>query len=141
MTKTPRVCVTEAASSEQTRSRRVLVVDDNADAADSLAMLLRFSGHEVRTVYEGSAVLEAARAFQPDVILLDLGLPGELDGFDLAPLLRQEPGLENVLLVALTGYGPDVTRDAPEAGFDHHFIKPVDLASLQALLVRDNGNR
>jgi PAS domain S-box-containing protein len=116
--------------------RRVLVVDDNADAADSLATLLRMKGHEVRSVHEGAAVLEAARAFAPDVVLLDIGLPGALTGYDLAPRLRQLPGLESVLLVALTGYGQEEDRRrAADAGFDAHLVKPANFDELQALLV------
>ena len=114
--------------------RRVLVVDDNVDAAESLAMLLRLAGHEVRAVHRGEAVLDAARDFRPQAVLLDIGLPG-LTGYDLAPLIRKQPGLEAVLLVAVTGYGQEEDkRRAREAGFDHHLTKPADLSVLHALL-------
>jgi CheY-like chemotaxis protein len=115
--------------------RRVLLVDDNADAADSLAMVLRLAGHEVRAVHEGGAALEAARTFVPEVVLLDIGLPGGPTGYDLAPRLRQLPGLADVLLVALTGYGHEEDkRRAEDAGFDVHLTKPADIDTLEALL-------
>jgi PAS domain S-box-containing protein len=116
-------------------ARRLLVVDDNVDAAESLARMLRLTGHEVRTVHEAAAVLDAARAFQPEVVLLDIGLPGGMTGYELAPRLREVPGLRNVLLVALTGYGQDEDRRrSSEVGFDAHLVKPADLAELQRLL-------
>jgi PAS domain S-box-containing protein len=119
----------------RTPGRRVLVVDDNVDSAESLAMVLRLSGHEVRTVHEGAAVLGAARDFRPQAVLLDIGLPGGLTGYDLAPRLRGEPGLGSVLLIALTGYGQEEDRRrAREVGFDHHLTKPADLSVLHALL-------
>jgi PAS domain S-box-containing protein len=125
-------------------SRRVLVVDDNLDAAESLAMVLRLEGHEVQAVHEGAAVLEAARAFRPDVVLLDIGLPDGLTGYDLAPRLREAPNLEDVLLVALTGYGQEEDkRRAKQAGFDAHLTKPAAPGALQALLAagRAGGKR
>jgi len=119
--------------------RRVLVVDDNADAADSLAMLLRMQGHEVRTAYEGTTALELARAFGPDVVLSDIGLPG-MTGYELAPRLRDLPGLKGALLVALTGYGQEEDRRrVREAGFDAHLVKPADLDALHALLAKPFG--
>src|SRR5207302_1595003 len=87
--------------------RRILVVEDNIDAAETLAMVLRLEGHEVQAVHEASASLDTARTFRPQVVLLDLGLPGGVNGYDLAPRLRELPGLEKVLLVALTGYGQE----------------------------------
>jgi PAS domain S-box-containing protein len=116
-------------------ARRVLVVDDNVDAAESLATLLRLQGHEVLTVHEGGAVIEAARSFRPEVVLLDIGLPGGLTGYDLAPRLRELPGLGGALLVALTGYGQEEDkRRAGEAGFDAHLTKPAEPDVLAALL-------
>jgi signal transduction histidine kinase len=116
------------------RPRRVLVVDDNQDAAQSLACLLELEGHEVRTAHDGTAALETARAFPPDVVLLDIGLPG-LDGYQVARRLRELLGLEQALLVAVTGYGQEEDRRrAEEAGFDHHLAKPVDLEALHELL-------
>jgi signal transduction histidine kinase len=114
--------------------RRVLVVDDNVDAADSLALMLRLAGHEVSTAYSGPAALEAARAERPDVVLLDIGMP-EMDGYEVARRLRQEPGLEQVMLVALTGYGREEDRQrSRQALIDHHLVKPADPTALQGLL-------
>jgi PAS domain S-box-containing protein len=130
-------CAQEASSQEAARTpgRRVLVVDDNEDGAESLAMFLRLAGHEVRTVHDGAAVLDAAHHFRPQVVFLDIGLPGDLTGYDLAPRLRELPGLEGVLLVALTGYGQEEDRRrACAVGFDHHVTKPADLSALHALL-------
>jgi two-component system CheB/CheR fusion protein len=113
--------------------RRVLLVDDNRDAADSLALLLQASGHEVRTAHDGLAGLEAARAARPEVVLLDIGLP-RMDGYEVARRLRAQLG-HDVVLVALTGYGQaDDRRRAREAGFNIHLVKPVDLDALERLL-------
>ncbi len=118
------------------RTGRILVVDDSRDAAESLVMLLQLQGHEVRSASDGPGALEAARAFQPDVVLLDIGLPG-MDGYEVARRLREEEGAQKVLLVAMTGYGQDEDRRrSAEAGFDHHLIKPVDLGELQEVLGR-----
>jgi PAS domain S-box-containing protein len=118
---------------------RVLVAEDNRDAAQSLDRLLRMWGHEVRTVADGVAALEVARAYRPDVVLLDLGLP-ELDGYEVARRLRREPGLGGVLLVALTGYGQEEDqRRTREAGFDHHLVKPADPELLHHVLASVRG--
>jgi len=115
-------------------ARRVLVVEDNPDAADTLEDLLQAWGHATRTVRDGPRAAEAAREYQPDVVLLDLGLPG-LDGYEVARRLRRLPELEGVLLVALTGYGDtEDERRAAEAGFDEHLVKPVDPADLRQIL-------
>jgi two-component system CheB/CheR fusion protein len=115
-------------------TRRVLVVDDNVDAADSAAILLRLWGHEVQTVYDGLGVLQAVRDFRPDVILLDIGLPG-MTGYEVAQQLRAQPGLESVVLAAMTGYGQDDDRRrSREAGFTHHLTKPLDPERLHALV-------
>ena len=115
-------------------ARRVLVVDDSADAARSLALLLAAQGHAVRTAHDGLAALEAARAFQPEVVLLDIGLP-RMDGYEVARRLRGQAGFERTLLVALTGYGQEEDRRRTrEAGFDAHLVKPADLTILQRLL-------
>jgi CheY-like chemotaxis protein len=109
------------------RPRRVLVVDDNVDAADTLAEALRHAGHEVREEYDGPSALGAAKQFQPDVILLDLGLPG-MDGFEVARRLRTDAGLSKVRLVAITGYGQAEDRKrTAELGIGQHLVKPVDL--------------
>ncbi len=113
---------------------RVLVVDDNVDAAESLATLLQLSGHEVRAVYDGPGALAAARAFRPGAVVLDVGLPG-MDGYEVARRLRREPGGAEMLLIALTGYGQDDDRRRSEqAGFDHHLVKPADPLALEAAL-------
>ena len=116
------------------RGRRVLIVEDNVDSADSLKTLLELDGHEVRSVYDGVAALAAVETFAPDVALLDLGLP-QMNGFDLARALRDRPSTRQVLLVALTGYGQSEDRKRSEAaGFDHHLVKPVDPVKLAALV-------
>ena len=115
---------------------RVLLVDDNLDSSDSLAMLLRLWGHRVDVAPDGPAALEAARALTPEVVLLDIGLPG-MDGHEVGRRLRLEAGLEQVLLVALTGYGAEEDHKlSQESGFDLHFVKPVDLDALRELLAR-----
>jgi PAS domain S-box-containing protein len=120
----------------QQASRKVLVVDDNQDSADSLGMLLSMRGHEVRTALDGPAALAAARTFRPDVILLDIGLPG-MNGYEVARQMRQMPELNGALLIAQTGWGQEEDRrKSTEAGFDEHLVKPVDPAALQELLSR-----
>jgi two-component system CheB/CheR fusion protein len=115
-------------------SRRILVVDDNVDAADSLAQFLGMAGHQVWTAYGGAAALEAARAYRPEAVLLDIGMPG-MDGYEVARRLRQEAGLGGALVVALTGYGQEEDRRRSwEATIDHHLVKPVDPEALEALL-------
>lgn len=116
------------------RSLRVLVVDDNVDSAHTLKLLLKISGHDVRTVYDGPTALEAALDYRPEVVLLDIGLPG-LDGFEVAKRLRQQPALGSVVLVAITGYGQESDRQRSlDAGFDHHLIKPTNFGKVQQIL-------
>jgi CheY-like chemotaxis protein/nitrogen-specific signal transduction histidine kinase len=116
------------------RSRRILVVDDNQDAANSLAMLLRMKGHDVRTAYDGLEAVDAAAAHKPDVVLLDVGLP-RLNGFDVARRIRESETHRSIVLVALTGWGHDEDRRrSKEAGFDHHMVKPADPAALDRVL-------
>jgi len=117
------------------RPLQILVVDDNVDAADSLAALLRMLGHEVRTVYDGSAAIEAAHDEPPpDVVLLDIGLPG-LDGYEVAREIRGRRPDAAITLIALTGWGQDEDRRrSREAGFAHHLVKPVEPAVLRELL-------
>ena len=123
-----------AGEAEAAGGRRVLIVDDNVDAADSLAVLLELKGHTCQTVYEGNGVLEAVRAFRPEVVLLDLGLPG-LSGFEVASLLRRELPDQDLLLIAVTGQGqPEDRERAHASGFDHHLLKPVDAKTLDKLL-------
>jgi PAS domain S-box-containing protein len=114
--------------------RRVLVVDDNRDAADSLGILLRFYGADVQVVHDGRAALEAFASFQPGIVLLDLGMPG-MDGYEVGRWIREQPGADAVRLIALTGWGqPEDRRRSRAAGFDHHLVKPVRPEALKALL-------
>ena len=123
-----------AAETPALPARRILVVDDNRDSADSLTMILEILGNEVHTAYDGVEAVEAATAFRPDLVFLDIGLP-RLNGYDAARRIRQLPGGKNVVLVALTGWGQeDDRRRSREAGFDHHLVKPVDPEELARLL-------
>ena len=113
--------------------RRILVVDDHEDAAESLGMLLQITGHEVRIAHDGLEAVEAAAAFLPDVVLLDIGLP-KLDGYEAARRIRDAQGAQ-VLLIAVTGWGQEEDRlRCKEAGFDHHLTKPIRADALQELL-------
>jgi CheY-like chemotaxis protein len=115
-------------------SLRVLVVDDNADAAQSLEMLLTALGHDIRTAPDGPTAIRVALDYLPDVVLLDLGLPG-IDGFEVARRMRQQPLLAGVVVVAMTGYGQDSDRQlSQEAGFDHHLVKPPNFEQLRQIL-------
>jgi two-component system, sensor histidine kinase len=127
--------IPEAAELEaRNRRLRILVVDDLADAADSLAILLRILGHEVRTAYDGSTALVAAEQFQPHAVLLDIGLP-RLDGYQVARRLRQIDALQSACLIALSGYGRDSdVEQAYQAGFHLHLLKPVSADRLTTLL-------
>jgi PAS domain S-box-containing protein len=117
-----------------TTGRRILVVDDNRDAASSLAMLLKIAGNETQTAHDGLDALKAAVAFRPDVVLLDIGLPG-LNGYEVARKIRAQPWGNTLVLVALTGWGQDEDRrKSREAGFNGHMVKPVDHAALAKLL-------
>jgi PAS domain S-box-containing protein len=111
--------------------RRVLVVDDNVDAAKSIAMILKLSGYDVHCVHDGPSALAAAQSYRPDVVVLDIGLPG-MSGYEVAQHLRATPEFKRVPLVAVTGYGQDEDRRrSKEVGFDHHLTKPVDPNALQ----------
>jgi signal transduction histidine kinase/DNA-binding response OmpR family regulator len=116
-------------------THRVLIIEDNADAAESMRMLLNMYGHEVKVAHTGRAGLSAADKFRPTVVLCDLGLPGGMDGFAVARAFREDTDLRSVYLIAATGYGQaeDQLRSR-EAGFDAHLTKPVDFANLQDLL-------
>jgi signal transduction histidine kinase len=117
-----------------TPSLRVLVVDDNTDAAESLAWLLKHGDHDVRTAHNGRQAIELAREFRPQAVVLDLGLP-ELDGYEVARHLRQSDETRGALLVALSGYGQqEHRRRSNEAGFNYHFVKPLDFGALQRIL-------
>lgn len=120
--------------SQVDRVRRVLVVDDSVDAATSMAMLLKLSSCEVEIAHDGPTALDTAGTFIPDVILLDIGLPG-MNGYELAKSFRNHPTLQGVRLIAITGYGQDEDRrKSSEAGFDHHLVKPVEYETLIAVL-------
>jgi signal transduction histidine kinase/ActR/RegA family two-component response regulator len=114
--------------------RRVLLVDDNQDSAESLAALLRVLGHDVSAAYDGHGAIAAARLVKPDLILLDIGMP-DMNGYEVARRLRAEPGLGAATLIALTGYGSeDDRRQSRAAGFDGHLVKPIDFADLERVL-------
>jgi CheY-like chemotaxis protein len=107
------------------RLARVLVVDDNVDLARGLARLLQIHGHDVRVAYDGPTGLVEAKSSQPDVVLLDIGLPG-MDGYELAAELRRDEFVKDATLIAISGYGQEEDlRLAREAGFDHHLVKPI----------------
>jgi CheY-like chemotaxis protein len=111
------------------------VIEDHADAAESLAALLQLSGHEVEVAFDGAAGLELSRRLAPEVVLCDIGLPGAMDGYGVARALRAAPETRSAFLIALTGYGQDEDRRlALEAGFDAHLTKPADLDALYRLL-------
>ena len=113
---------------------RVLVVDDNRDSADSLGMLFRLVGHDVRTAHDGLEAIAAADEFRPDAILLDIGLP-KLDGYEVARQIRRLDWGRKTTLIAVTGWGQAEDRErSQQAGFDHHLIKPVDPSALLELL-------
>lgn len=118
-------------------SRRVLVVDDNADSAEATALLLTLKGHVVETAHDGEEAIAAAERFHPEAILLDLGMP-KLDGFEVCRRIRQRPWGAGVLMVAQTGWGqPQDRARAIEAGFDAHMTKPIDPEALQELLIAE----
>ena len=124
----------QAAHSRQ----RILVVDDNEDSANSLAKLLEFEGHNVEIAYGARRALDCAEVFQPDVVVLDIGLP-EMDGYEVAAVLRAKKETQAATLIALTGYGQEKDRErAKQAGFDHHFVKPLDTAKLIGILTPKN---
>jgi CheY-like chemotaxis protein len=121
-------------------ARRVMVIDDNQDAAQTLAELLEAYGHVAKAVYDGPSALQEIPRFKPDVLFVDIGLP-VMDGYELARRLRQIPEAASARLIAITGYGQDSDRlRAAEAGFDAHLVKPVDLEKLRSLLQDDGYN-
>jgi len=118
----------------RTGSQRILIVDDNVDAAESMALLLQLNGHEVMIAEDGSSAQVLSSTFHPKVILLDIGLPG-LDGYSVAQKFREQPETRDVLLIALTGYGqPEDRERSKAAGFDFHLVKPVDHNAIEALI-------
>jgi CheY-like chemotaxis protein len=115
---------------------RMLVVDDNRDSAESLALLLKLTGHETHTALDGEAALAAAQATRPDVVLLDIGMP-KLNGYDACRRIRSEPWGQGMILIAQTGWGQeDDRRRTEEAGFDGHVVKPVDPDDLMKMVAR-----
>jgi PAS domain S-box-containing protein len=127
----------EDAATQRAKPRkalRILVVDDNVDTAESLAMLLRLSGHEVKTEHTGPKALQTAVSERPDVVLMDIGLPG-MEGCQVAERIREHQDLAEMQLIAISGYGQEADqRRSKQAGFNHHLVKPVDPAKLQELL-------
>ncbi len=114
--------------------RRVLVVDDNVDAAQTLAILVKHYGHEVETAADGLSALEAARVFKPEIAFIDIGMP-EMNGYETARRMRADPATKNVVLVAVTGYGQEEDRRRSlQAGFDQHAVKPVGIDRLSQIL-------
>jgi CheY-like chemotaxis protein len=128
--------VAEAGGGMESRALRVLVVEDDADTADTLALLLRLNGYEVEVAADGSSALQAVRARGPDVVLLDIGLP-KMDGWVVARRIREQTSWKKPLLVAVSGYGTQADqRRSQEAGIDLHFVKPVEPPELLRLLKR-----
>lgn len=124
----------DAPASPPAAGRRILIVDDNRDAAASLAMLLQLTGNHTQTAFDGPAALEVAASFKPEIVLLDIGLPG-LNGYEVARRMRQEPWGKEAKLVAVTGWGQLEDRQrSKEAGFDAHMVKPVDHDLLAKIL-------
>jgi CheY-like chemotaxis protein len=116
------------------KGRRILIVDDNVDNAESLSLLLRFKGFETAQAFDGEEAMAEAQAFKPDVILLDIGLP-KLDGREVCRRIRLEPWGRAMRIIAVTGWGQDEDRrKSADAGFDHHLVKPIQYSELQAVL-------
>ncbi len=117
-------------------SQKVLVVDDNTDSADSLALLLSLDGHQTRTAYSGPDAIREARDFMPETVFLDIGLPG-MNGYEVAKAIREESLNPDMILVALTGWGSQEDRNqSVEAGFNFHITKPVDLEELEKIFAK-----
>ena len=118
--------------------RRILIVDDNCDSATSLAMMIQLMGNETETAFDGFEALEVGGKFQPDLILLDIGMP-RMNGYEAARRIRGEPWGRDLTLVALTGWGQEEDRrKSQDAGFDHHLTKPISLTQLEKLLAAFN---
>jgi CheY-like chemotaxis protein len=117
-------------------NKRILLADDNRDAAESLAIILRLEGHEVELAHDGHAALDSYNARRPDVALLDIGMP-KSNGYDVARTIRSSPEGAGVLLIAITGWAQDADKaESRAAGFDHHLTKPIEPEKLIALLER-----
>jgi CheY-like chemotaxis protein len=125
-------------SAKHGAKRRVLVVDDNVDAADSMAALLSMMGHEIRTAHDGEQAIEVAQSFEPDVILMDIGMP-KMDGLEAARRIRKLALRKQPKIAALTGWGQEADRrGSSEAGIDRHLVKPVELQAVTQLLEEDS---
>lgn len=125
-----------AAATDRLRPK-ILIVDDNGDAADTLATLVRLNGHQVQVAYDGPSALTIAKAFQPAIVILDIGLPG-LDGYAVAERMRDDVTTRNSMLIAISGYGQPMDESRSiQSGFDLHLVKPVEFSSLQAVLHSD----
>ena len=124
----------DSAPGESTQPRRVLLVDDSVDAAEAMSMLLETLGHEIRVMHDGPSALAMVDDFAPDVVILDIGLPG-MDGFEVARQMRMRAATKAALMIALTGYGADSDKkQAHDAGFDHHLVKPVSFTAIETLI-------
>jgi two-component system, sensor histidine kinase len=120
---------------------RILVVDDNMDAADMLAALLSIDGHEVEVAYSGQEALERAATYQPYCVFLDIGLP-DMTGYEVARRMREVPGMEQAFMIALTGYGQERDRElAVDAGFNEHVVKPIDFERIRSLNLSTHQKR
>jgi CheY-like chemotaxis protein len=129
----PQIVKQAGAQPTATRSHRVLVVDDNVDAAESMRRFLRAQGHEVRCAFGGSSALGLAQEFKPQLVLLDIAMP-EMDGYEVLGRLREQSGTDQPVIPVLTGYGANLeTERMKQLGLDHYLVKPVTLAALQAL--------
>ena len=123
------------------RQLKVLVVDDSVDSAESMAIILEMSGHSVRKAHNGPDALRAASEYRPDVVLMDIGMPG-MSGHEVAQKLRETPAMREVILIAMTGYGRQVDREQSRAaGFDHHLVKPLDFDKLNEVLIASTASR
>lgn len=122
-----------------TGGRRILVADDDQDSAESLAMLFQMMGHDVRSALNGLEAVDVAANFRPDLIVLDIGMPG-LNGYEVCRRIRQQPWAQAVVIAALTGWTRDEDKDrSQEAGFDHYLVKPIDPQALTDLVGRISG--
>jgi CheY-like chemotaxis protein len=130
---------TAASATPEESPLSILVVDDNQDSACSMTLLLELQGHKVQVAHAGHTALRIAGECSPDVILLDIGMPG-MNGYEVARQLRAQPAFHDTLLIAVTGYGraSDV-KQTESAGFDHHLVKPIDYDKLQSLLTARAG--
>jgi CheY-like chemotaxis protein len=124
-----------------TGGRRILVADDDQDSAESLAMLFQMMGHDVRSALNGLEAVDVAANFRPDLIVLDIGMPG-LDGYEVCRRIRQQPWAQAVVIAALTGWTRDEDKDrSQEAGFDHYIVKPIDPKVLADLVARSGPSQ